>query len=82
MPERFSESYYQRRQGMIDKRSESNISTNESKKAAALSRMGSRTVTWLLILYFFSLGVRVTPDHKFGRAHLKNVASRGAKLKF
>lgn len=68
---------------MIDKQGESNISTNESKKAAALSRMGSRTVTWLLILYsFLSLGVRVTPDHKFGRAHLKNVASRGAKLKF
>lgn len=33
-------------------------------------------------LFFFSLGVRTTPDHKFGRAHLKNVASRGAKLKF
>jgi hypothetical protein len=31
---------------------------------------------------FFSLGVRVTPDHKFGRAHLKKVASRRAKLKF
>lgn len=29
-----------------------------------------------------SLGVRTTPDHKFGRAHLKNVASRWAKLKF
>ena len=31
---------------------------------------------------FLSLGVQTTPDHKFGRAHLKNVASRGAKLKF
>ena len=31
---------------------------------------------------FLSLGVRTTPDHKFGRAHLKNVASCGAKLKF
>ena len=31
---------------------------------------------------FLSLGVRTTPDHKFGRAHLKNGASRGAKLKF
>ena len=83
IPERFSESYYQHYQGMIDKRSESNISTNETKKAAVRSRMGSRTVTWLLILYsFLSLGVRVTPDHKFGRAHLKNAASRGAKLKF
>jgi hypothetical protein len=31
---------------------------------------------------FLSLGVRTTPDHKFGRAHLKNVASRVEKLIF
>ena len=68
---------------MIDKRSESNISTNETKKAAVRSHIGSRTAACLLILYsFLSLGVRTTPDHKFGRAHLKNVASRWAKLKF
>lgn len=41
IPERFSESYYQHYQGMIDKRSESNISTNEAKKATVLSHMGS-----------------------------------------
>ena len=83
IPERFSESYYQHYQGMIDKRSESNISTYESKKAAVRSHIGSRTVACLLILYsFLSLGVRTTPDHKSGRAHLQNVASRWAKLKF
>jgi hypothetical protein len=74
---------YQHYQGMIDKRSESNISTNETKKATVRSLIGNRTVACLLILYsFLSLGVRTTPNHKFGRAHLKNVASRGAKLKF
>ncbi len=68
---------------MIDKRSESNISTNETKKAAVRSHIGSRTAACLLILYsFLSLGVRTTPDHKSGRAHLQNVASRLAKLKF
>ena len=68
---------------MIDKRSESNISTNETKKAAVRSHIGSRTAACLLILYsFLSLGVRTTPDHKSGRAHLQNVASRWAKLKF
>jgi hypothetical protein len=83
IPERFSESYYQHYQGMIDKRSESNISTNETKKATVRSLIGNRTVACLLILYsFLSLGVRTTPNHKFGRAHLKNVASRWAKLKF
>ena len=83
IPERFSESYYQHHQGMIDKRSESNISTNETKKAAVRSHIGSRTAACLLILYsFLSLGVRTTPDHKSGRAHLQNVASRWAKLKF
>ena len=83
IPERSSKSYYQYHQGMIDKRSESNISTYESKKAAVRSHIGSRTAACLLILYsFLSLGVRTTPDHKFGRAHLKNVASRWAKLKF
>ena len=71
IPERSSKSYYQHHQGMIDKRSESNISTNETKKAAVLSRMGSRTATCLLILYsFLSLGVRVTPVHKNDRLHL------------
>ena len=83
IPERLRESYYQHHQGMIDKRSESNISTYESKKAAVCSHIGSRTAACLLILYsFLSLGVRTTPDHKSGRAHLQNVASRGAKLKF
>lgn len=68
---------------MIDKRSESNISTYESKKAAVRSHIGSRTAACLLIFYsFLSLGVRTTPDHKSGRAHLQNVASRWAKLKF
>ena len=68
---------------MIDKRSESNISTYESKKAAVRSHIGSRTAACLLILYsFLSLGVRTTPDHKSGRAHLQNVDSRWAKLKF
>ena len=68
---------------MIDKRSESNISTYESKKAVVRSQIGSRTAACLLILYsFLSLGVRTTPDHKSGRAHLQNVASRWAKLKF
>ena len=44
---------------------------------------GEPTATFLLILYsFLSLGVRTTPDHKSGRAHLQNVASRWAKLKF
>ena len=81
--ERLRESYYQHHQGVADKRSESNISTNETKKAAVRSHIGSRTAACLLILYsFLSLGVRVTPDHKFGRAHLKNVASRWAKPKF
>ena len=83
IPERSSKSYYQHHQGMIDKRSESNISTNETKKAAVRSHIGSRTAACLLILYsFLSLGVRTTPDHKSGRAHLQNVASRWAKLKF
>ena len=83
IPERLRESYYQHHQGMIDKRSESNISTNETKKAAVRSHIGSRTAACLLILYsFLSLGVRTTPDHKSGRAHLQNVASRWAKLKF
>ena len=68
---------------MIDKRSESNISTNETKKAAVRSHIGSRTAACLLIRYsFLSLGVRTTPDRKSGRAHLQNVASRWAKLKF
>ena len=68
---------------MVDKRSESNISTNETKKATVRSLIRNRTVACLLILYsFLSLGVRTTPNHKFGRVHLKNVASRGAKLKF
>ena len=68
---------------MIDKRSESNIRTNETKKATVRSLIGNRTVACLLILYsFLSLGVRTTPDHKSGRAHLQNVASRWAKLKF
>ena len=68
---------------MIDKQSESNISTYESKKAAIRSHIGSRTAACLLIFYsFLSLGVRTTPDHKSGRAHLQNVASRWAKLKF
>ena len=68
---------------MADKRSESNISTNETKKAAVRSHIGSRTAACLLILYsFLSLGVRTTPDHKSSRAHLQNVASRWAKLKF
>ena len=68
---------------MIDKRGESNISTNETKKAAVRSHIGSRTAACLLIRYsFLSLGVRTTPDHKSGRAHLQNVASRWAKLKF
>ena len=83
IPERLRESYYQHHQGMIDKRSESNISTYESKKAAVRSHIGSRTAACLLIFYsFLSLGVRTTPDHKSGRAHLQNVASRWAKLKF
>ena len=83
IPERSSKSYYQHQQGMIDKRSESNISTNETKKAAVRSHIGSRTAACLRILYsFLSLGVRTTPDHKSGRAHLQNVASRWAKLKF
>ena len=42
---------YQRHQGMVDKRSESDISTIETKKAAVLSHMGSRTATCLLILF-------------------------------
>ena len=68
---------------MIDKRGESNISTYESKKAVIRSHIGNRTVACLLILYsFLSLGVQTTPGHKFGRAHLKNVASYGAKLEF
>ena len=83
IPERSSKSYYQHHQGMVDKRSESNISTNETEKAAVRSHIGSRTAACLLILYsFLSLGVRTTPDHKSGRAHLQNVASRWAKLKF
>ena len=68
---------------MIDKQGESNISTNETKKAAVRSHIGSRTAACLLILYsFLSLGVRVTPVHKNNRLHLWNVASRWAKLKF
>ena len=65
---------------MIDTRSESNISTNETKKAAVRSH---REPNGGLPSYsFLSLGVRTTPDHKSGRAHLQNVASRWAKLKF
>ena len=56
---------------MIDKRSESNISTNVTKKAAVLSRMGSRTAACLLILYsFLSLGVQVTPVRKSALLYL------------
>ena len=58
-------------------------SSERTKKAAVRSHIGSRTAACLLILYsFLSLGVRTTPDHKSGRAHLQNVASRWAKLKF
>ena len=65
---------------MVDTRSESNISTNETKKAAVRSH---REPNGGLPSYsFLSLGVRTTPDHKSGRAHLQNVASRWAKLKF
>ena len=53
------------------------------RKRPPSAPIGSRTAACLLILYsFLSLGVRTTPDHKSGRAHLQNVASRGAKLKF
>ena len=53
------------------------------RKRPPSAPIGSRTVACLLILYsFLSLGVRTTPDHKSGRAHLQNVASRWAKLKF
>ena len=44
--------------------------------------MGSISACILILYSFLSLGVRTTPDHKLGRAHLKNVASRGAKLEF
>ena len=65
---------------MVDTRSESNISTNETKKAAVRSH---REPNGGLPSYsFLSLGVRTTPDHKSGRAHLQNVASRWTKLKF
>ena len=68
---------------MIDKRGESNISTNVTKKAAVLSHMGSRTAACLLILYsFLSLGVQVTPVRKSALLHLLNVASRVEKLIF
>ena len=42
---------------MIDKQSESNISTNVTKKAAVLSHMGSRTAVCLLMLYSFLASV-------------------------
>ena len=42
---------------MIDKRGESNISTNVTKKAAVLSHMGSRTAACLLMLYSFLASV-------------------------
>ena len=42
---------------MIDKRSESNISTNETKKAAVRSHIGSRTAACLLILHSFLASV-------------------------
>ena len=42
---------------MADKRSESNISTNETKKAAVLSHMGNRTAACLLMLYSFLASV-------------------------
>ena len=57
IPERLRESYYQHHQGMADKRSESNISTNETKKAAVLSHMGNRTAACLLMLYSFLASV-------------------------
>ena len=57
IPERLRESYYQHHQGMIDKRSESNISTNVTEKAAVLSHMGSRTAACLLILHSFLASV-------------------------
>ena len=53
------------------------------RKRPPSAPIGSRTAACLLILYsFLSLSVRTTPDHKSGRAHLQNVASRWAKLKF
>ena len=53
------------------------------RKRPPSAPIGSRTAACLLMLYsFLSLGVRTTPDHKSGRAHLQNVASRWAKLKF
>jgi len=53
IPERSSKSYYQHHQGMIDKRSKNNISTYESKKAAVLSRMGSRRRPFFLFFILF-----------------------------
>ena len=37
---------------------------------------------FVLVLVHAVPGLASAPDHKFGRAHLKNVASRWAKLKF
>ena len=52
------------------------------KAAASHARRGAGDTAAAGFSVFWSSGVRTTPDHKFGRAHLKNVASRGAKLKF
>ena len=68
--------------GMADKQSRSNISTNETKKAAVRSHREPNGGLSSYSLSFLSLGVRATPDRKIDGAHLKNVASRGAKLKF
>ena len=51
---------------MIDKRGESNISTNVTKKAAVLSHMGSRTAACILILHSFLASV--FKSHQSARA--------------
>ena len=52
------------------------------KAAASHARRGAGDTAAAGFSVFWSSGVRTTPDHKFGRAHLKNVASRGAKPEF